>query len=230
MNESAAALEDVRRRMAEAAQRAGRRTDSVRLIAASKTQSIAAVQQLVDCGQTRFGESRMQEALVKIAHFAELGLEWHFIGHLQSKKARLVPGHFSWVHSIDSAGTAGRIGAEAERLDVSVNLLLQVNIADDPAKHGVPESGLFALAETILGQPHAGIRLCGLMTIGRADAQADATRRDFARLRELLEQCRVRFGSDFRELSMGMSGDYEMAIEEGATLVRVGSALFGVRA
>ena len=110
-----------------------------------------------------------------------------------------------------------------------MKLLIQVNVANDSAKHGVSDTALFPLVERLLEQQSAGVALCGLMTIGRFGVGADVTRRDFARLRELLSDCRERFGNGFSELSMGMSGDYEMAVEEGATMVRVGSALFGAR-
>lgn len=227
--DSAAALRDVQARIAQAAQRAGRNHAAVRLIAVSKTQPIAAIQRLVDCGQTAFGESQIQEGLRKTAHFSGQSLDWHFIGHLQSNKARMIPGQFGWVHSIDSVKTARLIAEAAEARALCVNLLLQVNVAKDPAKYGVAEQELFPLVESILAQPSGGVRLCGLMTIGRFGVAADETRRAFARLRELLEQCQQRFGDSFTELSMGMSGDFEIAVEEGATLVRVGSALFGAR-
>ena len=143
--------------------------------------------------------------------------------------ARMIPGQFGWVHSIDSEKTARRIGETAEQLGMCVKLLLQVNVANDPAKHGVPDADLFPLLERLLDRPSPGVVLRGLMTIGRFGVATDITRGDFARLRELLGQCRQRFGDSFSELSMGMSGDYEMAVEEGATMVRVGSALFGSR-
>jgi pyridoxal phosphate enzyme (YggS family) len=227
--DSAAALLKVRQRIARAAQRVDRDPASVRLIAVSKKHGAAAIERLVALGQTDFGENQIQEALTKTAHFRARGLSWHFIGHLQSNKARLVPGQFDWVHSIDSEKTARRIAAAAEPRGVCVRLLLQVNVSNDPAKHGVHEAGLFPLVERLLERPAAGIVVCGLMTIGRLGVAVEDTRRDFARLRTLLEACRQRFGNTFSELSMGMSSDYEIAVEEGATMVRVGSALFGAR-
>lgn len=222
-------LEVVRERIAAAAQRAGRAPDAVRLVAVSKAKPAEAIEALAALGQRDFGENQMQEALEKIRHLRPLGLEWHFIGHLQSNKTRFVPGHFSWVHSVDSERLARRISAAAQERDASVRMLVQVNAFRDPAKHGVAIADLFALLETILARDPPGIKVCGLMTMGRMGLDADQTRRGFALTRTLLEQCRQRFGAAFTELSMGMSADYELAVEEGATLVRVGSALFGSR-
>ncbi len=229
MSSRAAELAEVRERIAAAARKAGRPPDAVRLIAVSKTRPAVDIAALADLGQRDFGENQMQEALEKIERLQGRGLEWHFIGHLQSNKTRFVPGHFSWVHSLDSERLAARISAAVPEGEPAVRLLVQVNVFRDPAKHGVAGSDLFALLDAILGRELPGIRLCGLMTIGRLAIGAPDTRRGFARARQLLEQCRERFGESFSELSMGMSGDYELAIEEGATMVRVGSALFGSR-
>ncbi len=223
------AIAVVRQRIADAAQRAGRRAEDVRLIAVSKRQPLEAIEALIACGQKDFGENQMQEAIGKIESLKDTSLEWHFIGHLQSNKTRHVGANFSWVHAVDSAKLARRIAASAAEANTTVNVLLQVNVSGDPAKHGIAEEGLFPLIDTLLEEPLPGIRPRGLMTIGYRDVGESETRRSFARLRELLVQCRSRYGDDFSELSMGMSGDYPLAIEEGATLVRVGSALFGAR-
>jgi pyridoxal phosphate enzyme (YggS family) len=222
-------LAEVRERIAVAARRSGRAPEAVRLIAVSKTKPAEDIAALADLGQRDFGENQMQEAVHKIERLQARGLEWHFIGHVQSNKTRFIPGHFSWVHSLDSERLASRISAALGPGCSAVRLLVQVNVFNDPAKFGVAGDDLFALLESILGRELPGIQLCGLMTIGRQNIAADETRRGFARARRLLEQCRERFGDDFRELSMGMSGDYELAIEEGATMVRVGTALFGGR-
>jgi len=227
MNPASERLEAIRQRVAEAARRAGRAPEEVRLIAVSKTQSIAAIQALVELGVRDFGESQVQEALPKIGHFRSAALNWHFIGHLQSNKTRHIPGYFQWVHSVDSARLARRL-AEAAGSE-QLNLLLQVNVAADPAKHGLLPREVYPTVEDLLRQPLAGLQLCGLMTIGYLHADEDRARASFSGLRELLEGCRQRFGDSFRELSMGMSGDFETAIEEGATMVRVGTALFGSR-
>jgi len=222
-------LAEVRERIAVAARKSGRAPDAVRLVAVSKTKSVQAIAALAELGQHDFGENQMQEALAKIEYLQGRGLEWHFIGHLQSNKTRFIPGHFNWVHSLDSERLAARISAAMPAGATPVRLLVQVNVFRDPAKHGVAEQDLFALLEAVLTRELPGVRLCGLMTIGRLALPEADTRRGFARARLLLEQCRARFGDAFTELSMGMSGDYELAIEEGATMVRVGSALFGSR-
>ena len=229
MSAAAHRLAEVRERIAAAARRSGRNSDAVRLIAVSKTKPAAEIEALAGLGQREFGENQVQEALAKIERLQGRGLEWHFIGHLQSNKTRFIPGNFGWVHSLDSERLAARISAAVTDPAAPVRLLVQVNVFRDPAKHGVAEQDLFALLEAILARELPGIRLCGLMTIGRLALSEADTRRGFARARGLLQQCRERFGDAFRELSMGMSGDYELAIEEGATMVRVGSALFGSR-
>lgn len=224
-------LEAVHRRMAAAAQRAGRAVEEVRLIVVSKKQSPAAMQDLVDAGARDFGESQVQEALDKITHFRNARLSWHFIGHLQSNKTRHLPGHFHWVHSADNSRLVRRLDeAVAAAGAAPLKLLLQVNVAGDPAKHGLAPQHLYTTVDELLELQLAGIELCGLMTIGYLGADEPRTRASFAALRELLAGCRERFGDGFRELSMGMSDDFETAIEEGATMVRVGTALFGSRA
>lgn len=222
-------LDNIRRRIAAAAQRAGRTAGDVRLIAVSKTQPAARIQPLIDLGVRDFGESRIQEAQGKIAYFQNIDLNWHFIGHLQSNKTRHIPGNFHWVHAVDSVKLARRLSEAALLRQRSVKLLLQVNVAQDPSKHGLPPAELYRTVEALMQQRLPGIDLCGLMTIGLRGAPESETRAGFAALRELLAGCRQRFGGRFRELSMGMSGDFEWAIEEGATMVRVGTALFGER-
>jgi len=222
-------LAAVGERIAAAARRSGRLPQAVRLIAVSKTKTLQDIQSLADLGVKDFGENQIQEALDKLVQFRQTALDWHFIGHLQSNKCKFIPGNFSWVHSIDSEKLVRRIAQAARDADASVNLLLQVNVSADPAKHGVPSRELFSLVEHILEQTSGRTQLRGLMTIGYQGAGVDDRRRSFAALRLLLEQCQQRFGESMTELSMGMSGDFEQAIEEGATMVRVGTALFGPR-
>ena len=229
MTSAADRLAMVRERIAEAAHKAGRLPQAVRLIAVSKGKRVEDIQALIDLGVTDFGENQIQEALGKLPHFKATALNWHFIGHLQSNKCKFIPGNFSWIHSIDSAKLVRRIGQADGGLDAVVNLLLQVNVSSDPAKYGVRSKELFPLVEQLLEQTSERIRLRGLMTIGHRLVSDDERRRSFAQLRRLLEQCRSRFGSSMSELSMGMSDDFELAIEEGATMVRVGTALFGAR-
>ncbi|HHJ12880.1 MAG TPA: YggS family pyridoxal phosphate-dependent enzyme [Gammaproteobacteria bacterium] len=229
MSRAEQGLLQVREQMAEAARRAGRTPESVRLIAVSKHHPPEAIRALAQAGQRAFGENQVQEALGKIEQLAGAGLEWHFIGHLQSNKTRYMGGCFHWLHTLDSLKLARRVEASAREAGVDIQALVQVNVSGDPAKHGVEPGQLLPLIEAILRESPSALRLRGLMTIGYRDAGPDRTRRSFAALREWLGRCRSAFGPDFSELSMGMSGDYPLAIEEGATMVRVGSALFGPR-
>jgi pyridoxal phosphate enzyme (YggS family) len=222
-------LVTVRERIAKAAHKAGRLPGDVRLIAVSKTRSLADIESLANQGVRDFGENQIQEALDKVERLRERALAWHFIGHLQSNKCKFIPGNFGWVHSIDSEKLVARIARAAGEGGAGVNLLVQVNVSADPAKHGVSSHELFPLVERILEQSSDRTRLRGLMTIGYRDASDDERRRSFADLRSLLEQCQRRFDPAISELSMGMSDDFELAIEEGATMVRVGTALFGPR-
>jgi len=222
-------LDAIGQRIADAARRAGRTPQQVRLIAVSKTQSLTAMQSLVDLGVHDFGESQVQEAWRKMQHFRDAALNWHFIGHLQANKTRHMAGRFQWVHSVDSVRLARRLAQPLPAGQAALRLLLQVNVAEDPAKHGLLPQALYPTVEDLLQQQLPGIQLCGLMTIGFLGASEYQTRASFAALRDLLEGCRQRFGDRFRELSMGMSDDFELAIEEGATMVRIGTALFGSR-
>ena len=221
-------LAAIRARIDAAARRAGRRADSVRLIAVSKNQSVAAIERLAALGQRDFGESRVQEAEAKMQAHPEL--TWHCIGHVQSNKTTPVARRFDWVHSIDNEKVFRRIGAAAQAGGREIQALVQVNAARDPAKQGVAPDALFPLLERLFATPSPGIRLRGLMTIGALEQSQAETRRVFCDLRTLAEAAAQRFGAEaFGELSMGMSDDFEIAIEEGATLVRVGTALFGPR-
>ena len=228
-------LAAIRERIGEAARRAGRAPGDIRLIAVSKGHPAEAVWVAAHANQFIFGENRVQEALDKQTALQALPatlapLEWHLIGHLQSNKTRLVPTAFQWVHSIDRLELARRIGDAAHAAGVVCNALVQVNVADDPNKHGVAAVDLIPLVGAILGANLAGLTLRGLMTIGRLNAGETETRRAFAQLRELRDSVRERMDLPaFSELSMGMSGDFPWAIAEGATMLRVGSALFGER-
>jgi len=226
----AANLERLRNRIAETAEHAGRRPGDVKLIAVSKTQPPEAVAAAIAAGQRLFGENTVQDALTKIPQFAGQGLEWHFLGHLQSNKARFIPGNFAWVHSLDSVKLAQRLARLAQEQNTTVNTLIEVNITRDPAKHGVAPEDIVALLEQLRNENLAGIRLRGLMAIGPHPATESERRASFAALRELRDGCAQRFAlPGFTELSMGMSGDFIEAIQEGATLVRIGTAIFGER-
>jgi pyridoxal phosphate enzyme (YggS family) len=223
-------LARVQDQLAAAAARAGRAPADIRLIAVSKTQPPAAVAAAVAAGQRVFGENTVQDAMTKIPGFAGQGLEWHFIGHLQSNKARQIPGHFAWWHSLDSLRLAERVARFAQEQNAIVDTLIEVNITRDPAKHGVLPEDVASLLERLLKTGLAGVRLRGLMAIGPHPAQESELRAAFAEVRALGERCRRDFAlPDFRELSMGMSGDYVEAILEGASMIRIGTAIFGAR-
>ncbi len=226
----AANLERLRATLADAAHRAGRRPEDVKLVAVSKTQPAEAVAAAIAAGQRVFGENTVQDALTKIPQFAGQGLEWHFIGHLQSNKARFIPGNFAWVHSLASVKLAQRLARLAQEQNRSINTLIEVNIARDPAKHGVAPEDIAALLDQLLKANLSGIHLRGLMAVGPHPATESEQRAGFAALRKLRDDCVQCFAlPGFTELSMGMSGDFVEAVLEGSTMVRLGTALFGER-
>jgi pyridoxal phosphate enzyme (YggS family) len=223
-----ARLRAVRDRIASACARAGRSSDSVRLVAVSKTFPIDRVAEAAAAGQRDFGENYVQEALEKItaARAAGLELDWHFIGPLQSNKTRAVAQNFAWVHSIEREKIAARL---SEQRDVHVEPLqacIQVNVSGEASKSGVAPEAVRALAEAVVALPR--VKLRGLMTVPEPSDDEALQRRRFAQLRELLEQLNSA-GFTLDTLSMGMSADLEAAILEGATMVRIGTALFGAR-
>ena len=226
----AANLERLRATLADAAQRAGRHPADVKLIAVSKTQPAEAVAAAIAAGQRVFGESTVQDALTKIPQFAGQALEWHFIGRLQSNKARFIPGNFAWLHSLTSLKLAERLARLAQEQNTIINTLIEVNITRDPAKHGLAPEDVLPRLEELLKADLTGIPLRGLMAIGPHPATEFERRASFAALRKLRDDCVRRFAlPGFTELSMGMSGDFVEAILEGSTMVRVGTALFGER-
>lgn len=224
--ELAAALEAVRERLAEACGRAGRDPDSVRLIAVSKTFPAERVRELAACGQRLFGENRVQEALAKIPEVGP-GPVWHLIGHLQRNKARHAVGRFELIHGVDSVELARELDRRAAAAGIRQPVLIQLNLAGEATKFGVGEEELGPLLDRIA--PLAGLEPRGLMIIPPHVEQAERSRVWYARLRELRDEASRRLGRPLPELSMGMSDDFEVAVEEGATLVRVGRALFGPR-
>ncbi len=227
-------LRQVRLRIAQAARAAGRDPAAVRLLAVSKTFAAQAVEELAACGQDEFGENYVQEALPKISALRGRwpALCWHFIGPLQGNKTRDVACHFDWVHSIDRIDLARRLSAQrpAERDGHALpplQVCLQVNISGESSKRGVAPEQLPELARQVAGLP--ALRLRGLMCLPAPAQGLEAQREPFARLRALQQQL-VELGLPLDTLSMGMSADLEAAVLEGATMVRVGSALFGQRA
>jgi PLP dependent protein len=223
-----ARLEDVRARIARAAGRAGRDPASIRLIAVSKTFPAEFVRAAAAAGQIDFGENKVQEALLKMEQTADLALRWHLIGHLQSNKAKKAAG-FDVVHSIDEAGLLRRLDEAAEAAGRRIDLLVQVDLAGEATKHGATEEALADIFDA--ARSARACRCVGLMIIPPAVDEADAARPYFQALREVRDRLLAR-GVDatmLQELSMGMSHDFEVAVEEGATLVRVGTAIFGGR-
>ncbi len=220
----------VRARIARAAARSGRSPEAVRLVAVSKTWPAESVRAAVATGQVDFGENRVQEALQKIEATAGLPLRWHLVGHLQSNKARKAAAAFHLIHSIDGLDLLQAVDRAAADAGASPGVLLQVDLAGEPTKHGAALDALQPLAETALACRAA--RLRGLMLLPPFLEDPEDVRPYFRRLRELRDELIAR-GVDpgaVAELSMGMSHDFEVAIEEGATIVRVGTAIFGTRA
>ena len=198
---------------------------SVRLLAVSKTHPASAVAALAALGQRHFGENYLQEALDKMAELAALDLEWHFIGPIQTNKTRGIAEHFAWAHSVDRLKIAERLNAQRPDDLPPLNVCLEVNIDREPSKHGFDERELADAARAVAALPR--LRLRGLMAIPAPAADFAAQRQPFARLREWQERLDM---AGLDTLSMGMSDDLEAAIAEGATLVRIGTALFGPRA
>jgi PLP dependent protein len=197
-----------------------------KLVAVSKTQSAATMRAAFAAGQRVFGENYVQEALAKQLELQDLPIEWHFIGPLQSNKADLVAKHFDWLHSLDRAKLIGLLAAARPPSSLPLNVLIQVNIDDEQSKSGCAPNAITALAEQIC--MHPSLQLRGLMCIPKPNASHAETQQSFAAMRLLFESLRNAYPS-VDTLSMGMSADYELALAQGSTLVRVGSAIFGAR-
>ncbi|WP_250533040.1 YggS family pyridoxal phosphate-dependent enzyme [Caballeronia sp. AZ10_KS36] len=221
-------LEEVRQRIAQAAERASRDPASVKLLAVSKTFPADDVRAAFDAGQRAFGENYVQEGIVKIAALADLRsqIEWHFIGPLQSNKTKLVAEQFDWVHSIDRLKIAERLSAQRPEGATPLNVCVQVNVSGEASKSGVEPHDAAVLAHAVAKLP--GLRLRGLMSIPEPADTLDAQRAPHARLRDLMDALRAD-GLELDTLSMGMSADLEAAVLEGATIVRIGTAIFGKR-
>ena len=219
-------LSIVKRRIENACKESDRSPSALTLIAVSKAHPAERLAELADQGQRDFGESYVQEALPKLDALAKRGLVWHFIGPIQSNKTRPIAERFDWVHSVDRLKIAERLSAQRPAERPPLNVCLEVNISGEASKDGVAPVDLPALAHTVAGLPR--LRLRGLMAIPAPSADPVQQRAAFRRLRELLGQLRAD-GLDLEVLSMGMSDDLEAAIAEGATHLRVGTALFGER-
>lgn len=218
-------LQGVQQRISQACKQADRPRQSVQLLAVSKRKPAADIAALAAAGQRSFGENYLHEALDKMAQLAPLALDWHFIGPVQSNKTRAIAEHFAWVHSVDRIKLASRLSAQRPDALPALNLCVQVNISAEPSKSGVAVEHTLALCQAIHALPR--LRLRGLMCIP-APASPGQPQSAFAAMRKLLGKLQQQ-GLPLDTLSMGMSGDLEAAIAEGATIVRVGTDLFGAR-
>ena len=224
----AANIAHVRSTIAEAALRVGRAPEEITLVAVSKTMPVELVQMAYNLGVTDFGENRVQEALPKIAAFHPQDLRWHMIGHLQSNKASKVVSSFYCVHSVDSLHLAQTLNRYAGEHGRQLPVLLQVNVSGELSKEGMSPAEALELTRQFAELPH--IQVEGLMTIAPLVEDPEQVRPVFRELRILRDQLRAELPScSWQHLSMGMTGDYRVAIEEGATIVRIGRAIFGER-
>lgn len=226
MTPISANLQAVRARIAAACKAVGRAPQTVALLAVSKTWPAADVREAAAAGQRAFGENYVQEGVEKIAALADAGLEWHFIGPLQSNKTRPVAEHFAWVHTIDRLKIAERLSAQRPEHLPPLQVCVQVNVSGEASKSGIAPAAAADLAHAVAALP--GLRLRGLMAIPEPTEDRRRLAQQFAGLRALYEQLNAQ-GLALDTLSMGMSDDLEIAIAEGATLVRVGTAIFGAR-
>jgi len=211
-------------RKAETAAR--RKPGSVQLIAVGKLHPASAIRQLASCGQKTFAENFIQEAIHKQDQLSDLGLDWHFIGSIQSNKTRLLANHFSWVHSVDRLKIIERLNRQRSDKLAPLNICLQLNLQAERTKSGLSETGAFELLEKTAQLDNINVR--GFMIVPKPTSNPEQQRVIFAKVRSLLEQANDQ-GHSVDVLSMGMTDDLEQAITEGATHVRIGTALFGVR-
>jgi pyridoxal phosphate enzyme (YggS family) len=219
-------LRKIRNLLAETAEHAGRCRDSVRLLAVSKKQPVAAIVEAASAGQRDFGENQVAEGIEKITEIANPELTWHFIGHLQTNKTRPVAEHFSWVHSVDRLKTARRLSDQRPAALGDLNICIQVNVDAEPSKSGAALEEVGELAVAITELPR--LKLRGLMCLPAIRDGFEQQRQPFRRLREVADELRAA-GIPIDTLSMGMSDDFRAAIFEGSTIVRIGTAVFGPR-
>ncbi|MEI6072976.1 MAG: YggS family pyridoxal phosphate-dependent enzyme [Verrucomicrobiae bacterium] len=220
-------LELILGRIRSAAERAGRDPASIRLVAVSKTHPEESVREASDAGQRAFGESKVQEAASKIA-LLPTALEWHFVGHLQTNKIRRALPLFQLFHGVDNSGLAGQMDRLAGECGTFPRVLLEVNVSGEGTKFGFTPDALRSAIGPLLELPR--VRVAGLMTMAPYSDDPESARPFFAALRRLRDELEQQTGTALPELSMGMSGDFEAAVAEGSTIVRVGSAIFGERA
>ena len=226
MNSIAENLQRVREQMAQAAAKAGRPVEEIELVAITKTHPAEKVREAIEAGQTLFGESRVQEARRKIAELPS-NVRWHFVGHLQKNKVRHALPLFEMIHSVDSLALAEEINRIAQEEGLHPRVLLEVNVGGEGSKFGFAPEKLRTELESLLALPRLSI--LGLMCIPPIAQEVEASRKYFVQLREFRDSLQTEFRVDLAQLSMGMTQDYWIAVEEGATLVRVGTAIFGER-
>jgi pyridoxal phosphate enzyme (YggS family) len=227
MTDIAARLNQVKQRIRDAEQAAGRQVGSVQLLAVSKTQPVEVIRASINIGQLCFGESYAQEAVAKIQQLANVpGIEWHFIGPIQSNKTASLAKYFDWIHSVDRLKIAQRLNDQRPADKAALNICIQVNTSGEISKSGISPDQLAELAQQIRQLPR--LRLRGLMTIPARKDDTEQQRLPFRQLRELFETLNAQ-GLQLDTLSMGMTDDMEAAIQEGASIVRIGTALFGPR-
>jgi len=220
----------VQQQLKQAAIQSGRTQEDIRLIAVSKTKSTELILQALAAGQIAFGENRVQEALGKIEALTENPLvEWHLIGHLQKNKVKFCPGKFQWIHTLDSTELAEKLEARSAFVQKKINVLLQVNLSQEITKSGLHDwEDILKVSETILSGKW--LKLRGLMTIPTPNIGETPTRKIYEKLRVWRDKLQQELDSaEITELSMGMTADFHWAIQEGATMIRVGSAIFGER-
>ena len=220
----------VQQQLSQAATEAGRSPEDIQLIAVSKTKPAEMINEAVLANHTTFGENMVQEAISKMSALNNFdNIEWHLIGHLQKNKVKFCPGNFQWIHSIDSIELAKKLEERCALKQQNINVLIQVNLSQEKSKYGVQQlDELFQLAETL----HAGqwIKLRGLMTIPAPDLGETSTRKLFEKLRMWRDKLQNKLDApEITELSMGMTADFQWAIQEGATMIRLGTAIFGSR-
>ena len=221
-------LNEVRQKIVQACERAGRNPSEVKLIAVSKTKPVSMIEEAIACGQTVFGENKVQELCDKIPQLPA-NLEWHLIGHLQRNKVKYIVDKVALIHAVDTVRLAKQISQEAIKAGVTVQILLEVNVAREESKFGFMEEEVEEAVREIAAFPN--IQIVGLMTIAPFVADPEENRIYFKKLHQLCVDINKKNIDNIRmsELSMGMTGDYEVAIEEGATMVRVGTGIFGTR-
>jgi PLP dependent protein len=216
----------VQLRVAQASQRTGS-SKPIRLVAASKSQSPDAIRAAAACGITDFGENYLSDALPKIEALRDLPLHWHFIGAIQSNKTRDIARHFQWVQTLDRARIAQRLSDQRPHESGELDVLIQINIDGEPQKAGIAPDALAEFAAQLLELPR--IRVRGLMSIPRPSVEPEIQHLAFRRMRELFDRAKPAGATHWDTLSMGMTQDFEAAIAEGATMIRIGTALFGPR-